>query len=49
MDKLRYVFQQVMVTDGTRQLADASIGKTFRVCSHINLRTFDAVDPLIGC
>ena len=49
MDKLRYVFQQVMVTDGTRQLPDASIGKTFRVCSHGNLYTFDDVDPFIGC
>ncbi|XP_065920842.1 dedicator of cytokinesis protein 1-like isoform X2 [Dysidea avara] len=35
MDKLRYVFQQVMVTDGTRQLADASIGKTFRAAEYL--------------
>lgn len=32
MDKLHYVFEQVMITDGSRELPDTSIGKTFRVC-----------------
>ena len=50
MDKLRYVFQQVMVTDGTRQLPDASIGKTFRVRCHGDLHlTACNVDLLTGC
>ena len=35
MDKLRYVFEQVMITDGTRKLPDAFIGKTFRVCNYV--------------
>ena len=35
MDKLRYVFEQVMITDGTRKLPDAFIGKTFRVGNYV--------------
>jgi len=50
MDKLRFVFEQVMVTTGTRELADTSIGKTFRVCSdqHVDCSSYPIMHRLLS-
>lgn len=50
MEKLRYVFEQVMITDGTRQLPDTSIRETFKVCVTMSSACVILTPPpIIGC